>query len=60
MVSILIRMIAGNFMCVTVEHNPFDGVKKEWFGMKQRLVVVCRIIPYVQVDGKNGDEMRVG
>ncbi len=56
---ILIEMIVENFMFVIVVHNQFVGVKKECYGMKQKLVVVCRIIHYVLVVEKNGVEMKV-
>ncbi len=52
-------MIAENFMFVMVEHNQFVGVKTACSGMKQRLAVICRIVHYVLVVGKNGVEMKV-
>jgi hypothetical protein len=58
--STLIKMIVENFMYVMPEYNRFVGVKKECYGMKKRLVLVCRTRHYVLVIGKNGLEMKVG
>lgn len=58
--SLLIEMIAVNFMFVMVELNQFVGVKMVCFGMKQRLVVVHKVLRHVSVDGRNGVQIKVG
>jgi hypothetical protein len=59
MVFLLIEMIVGNFMFAMVVHNLFVGVKMEWFGMKQRLVAVHRLVHHVLAVERNGDKMKV-
>jgi hypothetical protein len=59
MVFLLIEMIVVNFMFVMVAHNQFVGVKMECFGMKQKLVVVHKVVHHVLVVERNGDEMKV-
>ncbi len=51
---LLIEMIVVNFMFVMVVHNQFVGVKMECFGMKQKLVVVHKVVQHVLVVEKNG------
>jgi hypothetical protein len=56
---LLIEMIVVNSMFVMVVHNPFVGVKMVCFGMKQKSVVVCKVLHRVLVVEKNGVEKKV-
>lgn len=52
-------MIVENFTFVTVEHNQFDGVKKECYGMKSKSDVACRMSHLVSTVERNGVETTV-